>query len=75
MNILTLTQTSQRHANQFTNGVTVFQADSENGIIRVVCEKWNDKQQCFNIYSGAEKVGATTNYPKAIGMAIIYLHN
>lgn len=69
-----MTQTSARHSNQFTEKNCVFQARDNGKKVEVIVENWNDKQKTFNIYLDGQKVTASTNYPKAIGIALLTLN-
>lgn len=74
MEILTLAHTSARHASQFTANCQVFQAKSDfAGMVEVVVEA-NGEYKTFAIYMNGDRVTATTNYPKSIGLAILKLN-
>lgn len=73
MTIKHITSTAQRHANQFTGGTEVFSATDSGHHVSVRCEHWNDKQKGFYIYLDGVKVTGSSNYPKAIGLALIEL--
>lgn len=73
MEIKHITDSSQRHANNFTGGAEVFSATDSGNTVSVRCESWNMKQKGFYIYVNGEKRTGTSNYPKAIGLALIEL--
>jgi len=73
MEIRTLAQTAQRHANGFTKNCQVFEAVEYSKKVEVIVEGEHG-QRTFGIYLNGERVGASTNYPKAIGQAILTLN-
>lgn len=73
MKITTLTQTAQRHANNFTENCMVFSAQEYSKKVEVIVEGEHG-MRTFGIYLNGERVGASTNYPKAIGQAILTLN-
>lgn len=73
MEITTLAQTAQRHANGFTKNCQVFSAVQYGKKVEVIVEGEHG-QRTFGIYLNGERMTATTNYPKAIGQAILTLN-
>lgn len=73
MEITVLAQTSQRHANNFTENCLVFEATEYGKKVEVIVEGEHG-QRTFGIYLNGERMTATTNYPKAIGQAILTLN-
>lgn len=74
MEILTLAHTSQRHADTFTENAIVFEAINNGRAVQVVAKSWNANHKTFHILLNDVKVTATSNYPKAVGLAILNLN-
>ena len=75
MEILTLAHTSQRHADTFTENAIVFEAVNNGRAVQVVAKSWNANHKTFHILLNDEKVTATSNFAKAIGLAVLSLNN
>ena len=73
MEITVLAQTRQRHATNFTANFLVFEATEYGKKVEVIVEGEHE-QRTFGIYLNGERMTATTNYPKAIGQAILTLN-
>jgi hypothetical protein len=73
MKITILAQTRQRHATNFTKDFIVFSAEEYTKKVEVIVEDEHG-QRTFGIYLNGERMTATTNYPKAIGQAILTLN-
>lgn len=73
MEITVLAQTRQRHATNFTENFLVFEATEYGKKVEVIVEGEHE-QRTFGIYLNGERMTATTNYPKAIGQAILTLN-
>lgn len=68
MNIKQIELGRERHADNFRDGQIVFEGEG----ITIIVFQWNDKgRKTFDIYLGQDRVGSTSNYPKAIGMGLI----
>lgn len=74
MQVTHMTQTSQRHADQFTDGTKVFEVTNNSHTIKVIVEAWNSNHNSFVIYYNDIKKTASSNYPKAIGLAMLLLN-
>jgi hypothetical protein len=74
MQVTQMTQTSQRHADQFTDGTKVFEVVTSDKEIKVIVEAWNSNHNSFVIYYNGIKETASSNYPKAIGLAMLLLN-
>jgi len=73
MNIKTIAQTSARHANQFTANCLLFQAEENGRKVEVIVEQQGNNKS-LGIYLNGERITASSNYPKAIGLAILILN-
>jgi len=73
MEITILAQTRQRHATNFTKNFIVFSAEEYTKKVEVIVEG-EQNARTFGIYLNGERMTATTNYPKAIGQAILTLN-
>jgi hypothetical protein len=73
MNIITISHTGARHASQFTANCIVFEAKSDMAGFVAVKVEANGEYKTFAIYLNGDRVTATTNYPKAIGLALLKL--
>lgn len=73
MEVTVLTQTSQRHAKNFTEKCMVFQASQYGKTVDVIVEGGHGSRT-FAIFLNGERTTASTNYPKAIGEALLILN-
>jgi len=77
MNINQITQTTQRHADTFTAGASVFEASSKGKLVKVWVEETKSQTgnsyKRFAVYVNGSYTTSTSNYPKAIGIAMLKL--
>ena len=77
MQINQITQTTQRHADTFTAGAEVFDASNKGKKVVVKVEETKSQSglsyKRFAIYVNKSYTTATSNYPKAIGLAMLQL--
>jgi hypothetical protein len=60
-----------RHANNFADGDVVFEWIG----VSVMVRQWNEKgKKTFDVYLMDERVGSSSNLPKAVGIGIMELH-